>query len=297
MAEYWQINIGDWNAATDSLTLEQEAALLRVINATRSYDRPLKVNLRVLNGLWRCNTRKSERLLADLVAAGVVRLEDGLIINRRAVEEALTFREVRVKSQSTGREGGIASGKARRKPLKNNEQDEGPPSTRREEKRREDIGGGRARKIVIGEDARRQLFEAIGAHPVTGEMPRSGFTLGSVNDFLELDLWQTDLGLSLDQVAAVCSDVMAKNDPDNDPRTFKFFTPAMERASAQFSRHQTTGSGNGKPRRNDRPITDPAGQAIAGLTRGFQRVVDQDARGGSPDGADTDCGQTTSDDG
>lgn len=80
MAEYWQLKIAKWNLATDDMTLELEGALLRVVNATRLYDRPIKANLRVLSGLWRCNERRAKRLLSDLVATGEIRIEDGLII-------------------------------------------------------------------------------------------------------------------------------------------------------------------------------------------------------------------------
>lgn len=141
MADFWQIDIGDWHTATDDLTLEQEAALLRVINATRLYNQPIRHNLRVLTGLWRCNERKAKRLLDELMAAGVLMVEDGSIINRRAVEEASKLAQSRVDKQSAGRRGGIESGKSRRKTLENKETGEAPASTIEENRIEENIVG------------------------------------------------------------------------------------------------------------------------------------------------------------
>ena len=137
MAEYYKHEIAKWNVATDDLTLEQEAAYHRVVSQIRLYERPFRHNLRVLSGLWRCNERKAKRLLQELIDAGKLTVEDGFIIDEKAVDDASKLRQSRVDKQSAGRLGGIKSGKSRRKSLESNDTGEAPASTR-EEKRREE---------------------------------------------------------------------------------------------------------------------------------------------------------------
>ena len=145
MAEYYKHEIAKWNVATDNLTLEQEAAYHRVVSTIRLYERPLRHNLRVLAGMWRCNERKAERILGELIERGKLSLKDGLIIDEKAVEDASILRQSRIDKQSAGSRGGIESGKSRRKALKDNDTGEAPASTR-EEKRREEKEGDRLDK-------------------------------------------------------------------------------------------------------------------------------------------------------
>ncbi len=138
MAEYYKFEIANWNEGTADLTLEQEAAYLRVINAIRLADQPITFNKFALCGLWRCNERKANRLLSELVAAGKLRIEDGKIINDKAVEDASNLRRLRADRASAGSRGGIESGKARAKALENKEAGEASASTREEKRREED---------------------------------------------------------------------------------------------------------------------------------------------------------------
>ena len=137
MAEYYKFEIANWDEGTAMLTLEQEAAYLRVVNAIRLKDQALTFNMFALCGLWRCNERKAKRLLDELIAAGKLRIEDGKIINDKAVEDASTLRRLRADRASAGSRGGIESGKSRSKSLENKETAEAIASTR-EEKRREE---------------------------------------------------------------------------------------------------------------------------------------------------------------
>lgn len=137
MAEYYKFEIANWDEGTAMLTLEQEAAYLRVVNAIRLKDQPLTFNMFALCGIWRCNERKAKRLLDELVAAGKLRIEDGKIINDKAVEDASNLRRLRADRASAGRRGGVESGKSRAKALENQDTVEAIASTR-EEKRREE---------------------------------------------------------------------------------------------------------------------------------------------------------------
>ncbi len=169
MAEFFKLEIANWNVGTDDLTLEQEAAYLRIVGMIRLYEQPLKHNLRVLSGLWRCNERKAKRLLSELVLAGKLSVNSGLIVNEKAVEDASNLRQSRVDKQSAGRAGGIESGKSRRNALKDNDVSEAPALTR-EEKTRLDENRGEGR---ISEDI----------PPPPPELGGGGF---SVDDFDKL---------------------------------------------------------------------------------------------------------------
>lgn len=138
MSEFYKLNIADWNIGTDGLSLELEAAYLRIVNAINLYDQPIRDNLRVLAGMWRCNERKAKRIRQCLIDAEKIWTEDGFILNERAVNDVSTRRALRVERASAGRRGGIESGKVRRKILKNKESREALGLTRIEENRIEE---------------------------------------------------------------------------------------------------------------------------------------------------------------
>jgi len=137
VAEYYKFEIANWDEGTAMLTLEQEAAYLRVVNAIRLKDQPLTFNMFALCGIWRCNERRAKRLLEELIAAGKLRIEDGKIINDKAVDDASNLRRLRADRASAGSRGGIESAKSRAKSLENKGTAEAIASTR-EEKRREE---------------------------------------------------------------------------------------------------------------------------------------------------------------
>lgn len=90
MAEYYKFEIANWNEGTANLTLEQEAAYLRVVSIIRLYGQQIRPNMRVLAGLWRCNERKAKRIFAELIALQKLYLQDGLIFteyDRNATED------------------------------------------------------------------------------------------------------------------------------------------------------------------------------------------------------------------
>lgn len=121
MSAWYKMNPIDWNDGTDDLSLEQEAAYLRICHAIYITERPVRANGFVIAGLLRCGERKATRLLEELVAAGKLVIEDGLIANRRALEEVSTRGRVSVERASAGSRGGVASAKARANALENNE--------------------------------------------------------------------------------------------------------------------------------------------------------------------------------
>lgn len=190
MADFYKLDIGDWNVGTDDLTLEQEAAYFRVVNAIRQAEQPIRYNFFVLGGLWRCNERKAKRILKELIDAGKLSVEGGSIINRRAVDEASALRRTKVERRSAGSRGGIESGKSRAKALETNEtqkdllqpeqsraeqsRTKSNPSDSPDEKTRSDFeqfwGAYPHRNgAKIGEAAAQANFEAAVARGVTSE--------------------------------------------------------------------------------------------------------------------------------
>jgi hypothetical protein len=298
MAEYWQLKIAKWNLATDDMTLELEGALLRVVNATRLYDRPIKANLRVLSGLWRCNERRAKRILSDLVATGEIRIEDGLIINERAVDEASNYNALRVERASNGHKGGIESGKSRRKALKNKEQDEAVGSTIKEKKRREDIvGGGNAgardpdppepppasQPDPQDKTSERELLLLSMHCDPTGLTGPNGKIIGTLADMRHVQRWKQDLGLSLQDILTVVAEVMATKREPGPPSSFLYFEQAMCRAAGASEpiQPQQNGDQDGQPQSPyqtgkrtgvDRPASGQR-RASEGLVSGFSRAL------------------------
>ena len=129
MTDWYKMNPVDWNDGTDDLTLEQEAAYLRLCHAIYITERPIRDNGFVIAGLLRCNDRKAKRLISELEAAGKITVENGCISNRRAAEEVSTRNRTRAERKSAGSRGGVESGKSRAKALENNNAGEAIAST------------------------------------------------------------------------------------------------------------------------------------------------------------------------
>lgn len=87
MAEFYKMVPTDWDFGTTDLSLEMEAALLRIINATHTHKAPVPDNDRVLAGLFRVSTRKARALVQALIDAGKLRREDGRLINDRSIRD------------------------------------------------------------------------------------------------------------------------------------------------------------------------------------------------------------------
>lgn len=121
MSDWYKMNPFDWNDGTEELTLEQEAAYLRICHAIYISERPIRDNGFVVAGLLRCNERKAKRLVSELFALGKITIEGGLISNRRAAEEVSIRIRTRIERKSAGSRGGIESVKTRVKSLENNE--------------------------------------------------------------------------------------------------------------------------------------------------------------------------------
>lgn len=279
MAEYYKREIAKWIVATDDLNLEQEAAYSRVVDMIRLYERPFRNNLRVLSGMWRCNERKAKRLLQELIDAGKLTVEDGFIIDEKAVKEASNLRQLRVDAQSSGRRGGIESGKVRRKSLENNKPHEGYPSTR-EEKRREDnvvVVGAHAREAPsdpppegdaqvglsnLPDDAVR-LYEAVLAASGVRQEALPAYWMPPMA-IIEVARWR-GLGLADEEIVDVARSVRkGKKDPPNGPRALERFMNIAATVKVTRRTGQNAGGRNG---------TDADDGGSEGLRRSLARAA------------------------
>lgn len=187
---------------------------------------------RHLAGLLGCSLRKARSLTDELIEREKIEVQDGFITNSRAKRQSKSARNIRETRAKSGRKGGEKSAESR----KNKGLDEAGASDARarEEKRREEIDGGgnaRAREVMPRTNAeiatpREQMLEAIGADPVSGMVGPNGKMIGTRADMEEAARW-TALGLSLEDQIAVIREVMAS--APEPPRSFSYFTPAMQR--------------------------------------------------------------------
>lgn len=109
--EFYKMDFRAWNVGTVDLSLEQEAAYLRLCHAMYDARGPVPESTRFLQGLFRCGNVRAAALVEQLVVAGKIRrTEDGRLTNPR-VETELAGREA---LSDTRRVSGGAGGRAKR---------------------------------------------------------------------------------------------------------------------------------------------------------------------------------------
>ena len=92
MASFYRMDPVLWDHRTADLSLEEEAAFLRICNAIYRSERGCPTNDRVLAGMFRTSTRKARALVARLIDAGKVFLRDGYLWNEKAEREINSIR-------------------------------------------------------------------------------------------------------------------------------------------------------------------------------------------------------------
>ncbi|WP_187273417.1 DUF1376 domain-containing protein [Methylobacterium sp. WL19] len=140
--EFYKMDYEAWDEGTDELTLEQEAAYLRLCHQLYRRKASIPSTPATLGRIWRCHPNKAKKLLADLIGAGKIVEKDGHLSNTRVTRE-LDDRETRRTQQSdAGHIGGTRSGDNRRKSLKTNDRDVADASSvaKRNEAEREKEG-------------------------------------------------------------------------------------------------------------------------------------------------------------
>ncbi len=140
---FYKMDPAAWDFGTADLSLEEEAAYLRIINAIHKHEGPVPNNDRVLAGLFRASPRKARALVKALVEAGKLVIEDGKIWNERARSD-LVQRGFTSKSRAeSGAKGGRNRAYNAAKSLENNDLPQAIASSR-EEKRREEYSDANA---------------------------------------------------------------------------------------------------------------------------------------------------------
>lgn len=111
MARFYKMDPILWDHATVDLTLEEEAAYLRICNAIYKAEKGCPMNDRVLAGMFRTSTRKARSIVDGLLSKGKLFTRDGQLWNERADFEINSMRiraeksvETPAKGQRNGRE-------------------------------------------------------------------------------------------------------------------------------------------------------------------------------------------------
>lgn len=139
--EFYKMEYEAWDEGTELLTLEQEAALLRICHLMYRRRGPVLANPVLLGRIWRCHPNKARALLDALIAAGKL-TQDGEHVTNARVTQELDARETRSRqARDAGQTGGRQSQENRRNSLKNNDPDQAKAQGRLklEEKIREEV--------------------------------------------------------------------------------------------------------------------------------------------------------------
>lgn len=137
MSAFYKMDPSAWDFGTSELSLEQEAAYLRIVNAIHKHDQPVPDNDRVLAGMFRCSTRKARALLNALIEAGKVQIIDGKITNERASSDLVRRGFISSSRAESGAKGGRTRAERQDKSLENKETSQAIASPRIEENREE----------------------------------------------------------------------------------------------------------------------------------------------------------------
>ena len=107
--EFYKMDFRAWNTGTVDLTLEQEAAYLRLCHAMYDTQGAIPESTRLLQGIFRCGNVKAAALVAQLIKAGkILRTDEGKLTNRRVETELAGRERISEVRRSAGSEGGRA---------------------------------------------------------------------------------------------------------------------------------------------------------------------------------------------
>lgn len=140
--EFYKMEYDSWDEGTVDLTLEEEAAYLRLCHQMYRRRGPIPKSERLLVALWRCHINKARHLLDALIAKGKIQVTtEGDLTNTRVTREVHARETLRTQRAHAAHTGGIRSGEVRRKSKENNTPTELFASTDRsiEERRGEEI--------------------------------------------------------------------------------------------------------------------------------------------------------------
>lgn len=177
MSGFYKMDPAKWDFGTAELSLEQEAAYLRIVNAIHKHDGPVPNNDRVLAGMFRCSVRKARALIASLIDAEKLVVEDGKIWNERARSDLIHRGFVSISRSESGAKGGRTRANNAANSLKDKDSNQAIASSRIEENRIEDSEPIGSAVNGMGEDFAKQLFDRavifLGRHGTPDKQARS----------------------------------------------------------------------------------------------------------------------------
>ena len=263
MSNFYKMDPAAWDFGTAELTLEQEAAYLRIVNAIHKHDGPVPYVDRVIAGLFRCSTRKAKRLVAELIEAGKITVEDGHIWNERARSE-LVHRQLASSSAAVrGSKGGRTRANNAAKSLERNDQPQATASTRIEENRIESSSSARAReaepdvapkpdadpKSWTDDQLYDEVLSAVGLKD--GRLPTYWMPPAAV---VHVGRWRKDLGLSASQIVEVAHQCRKRHDePPKGPKALDGAMKRMTEAMKAEPMQRGSGQSGGKARSYSQP--------------------------------------------
>lgn len=107
--EFYKMDFRAWNIGTVDLTLEQEAAYLRLCHAMYDVGGPVPNSTRFLQAMFRCGNTKAVTLVKQLIEAGKLAVTaDGKLFNHRVAEELRAREAVSSARRAAGERGGSA---------------------------------------------------------------------------------------------------------------------------------------------------------------------------------------------
>ncbi|MEL7299352.1 MAG: DUF1376 domain-containing protein [Pseudomonadota bacterium] len=172
--------------------------------------------------------------ISALVQMGKIERENGLLTQKRARNEAKTREKLRETRAKLGEKGGVSSAVSRRASSQNNDLGQAIASPR-EEKRREEYtdaeearAGNSTEKPPPDLTFRERILTAIGVDPISGMTGHGGTMLGRTTDMAEAGRWTGDLGLTEVECLTVISEIANLRTGRGPPRSFRYFTPAMQ---------------------------------------------------------------------
>lgn len=119
--EFYKMEYEAWDEGTDCLSLELEAAYLRLCHQMYRRHGRIPDQPNTLCRIWRCHPNKANRILDDLVAAEKVIRAEGFLSNARVAKE-IDHRDTLSRHRAdAGHTGGRRSAQKRAKPLETND--------------------------------------------------------------------------------------------------------------------------------------------------------------------------------
>lgn len=225
----------DFLEGTAGMSFEDKAAYGLILDLIYMMgERGLPDDARFICGHLGLTMRKWNSIRERLVGMGKIHVENGVISNKRADNEKIIQRKLRDKQREN-----------RHRPNKNNNL-QSPRSHHTDTDKR--IGGGgdayTRERAHAREGAppppppepdaaealtlRERILEAIGLPDVVSGLTGHGSTrLGTAEDMIEVRAWQSDLGLSPDEIVGVVSEIMALK-RDGPPRNLRYFRRTMQ---------------------------------------------------------------------